>query len=91
MDFGHTDDDEAKAIDLRETRRRFLLAREQAPQCSAEHDQRSASCATGRYRNGAQVLSSAPETASPSDVSCRAASRPMPTESDMLTLWTERI
>ena len=26
MDVGHTDSDEAKAVDLRETRRRFLLA-----------------------------------------------------------------
>jgi hypothetical protein len=92
MDVGHTDNVEAKAVDLRETRRRFLLAREEVAKCSAEQSGRSASCATGRFRNGAQVLSSAPETASPSDVSGRAAGRrPMPTESDMLTLWTERI
>jgi hypothetical protein len=28
--------DHAKSVDLHETRRRFLLAREQAAQCSAE-------------------------------------------------------
>jgi hypothetical protein len=37
----------------------------------------------------AQVLASAPETASPSGVSCPAASRP--TDNDMLAPWTERI
>ena len=36
MDFRHTDPDAAEAADLRETRRRFLLAREQASQCSAD-------------------------------------------------------
>jgi hypothetical protein len=36
MDLRHTDSDAAEAADLRETRRRFLLAREQASQCSAD-------------------------------------------------------
>jgi hypothetical protein len=63
MDVGHTDSDEAKAVDLRETRRRFLLAGERASECSPSSTGRSASCAAGRYRNGAQVVSSAPETA----------------------------
>jgi hypothetical protein len=37
MHLEHTDHDEAKPVDLGETRRRFLLAREQASQCEAEH------------------------------------------------------
>jgi hypothetical protein len=53
MDVEHTDSDEAKAADLRETRRRFLLARERASVLAEQY---------------------------------RAASRPMPTESDLLTL-----
>jgi hypothetical protein len=63
MEVGHTDSDEAKAVDLRETRRRFLFARERASKCSPSSTGRSASCAAGRYRNGAQVFSSTPETA----------------------------
>jgi hypothetical protein len=34
MNAGHKDNDE-EAVDLRETRRRFLLGREQASHCSA--------------------------------------------------------
>jgi hypothetical protein len=75
MHVGHTESNEANTVDLGETRRRFLLAREQASPCSPSSTGRSAGCATGRYPNGAQVLPSAPETASPSD---------------MLTLWIER-
>jgi hypothetical protein len=63
MDAGHTQGDEANAVDLRETRRRFLLAGERPAECSPSSTGRSASCATGRYRTGARVLSSAPETA----------------------------
>ena len=36
MSQRHTDCGEIEAVDLSETRRRFLLAREQASQCSAE-------------------------------------------------------
>ena len=36
MSHRHTDCGEIEAVDLSETRRRFLLAREQASQCSAE-------------------------------------------------------
>jgi hypothetical protein len=36
MNADHMNHDHAKAVDLHETRRRFLLAREQAAQCSAE-------------------------------------------------------
>jgi hypothetical protein len=63
MDVGNTDSDEAKARDLRETYRRFLPARERACQCSPSSTGRPAGCAAGRYRNGAQVFSTAPETA----------------------------
>jgi hypothetical protein len=91
MDVGYADSNEAKSVDLRETRADSFSPANRPLSARPSSTGRSASCATGRYRNGAQVLSSAPETASPSDVSCRAASRPMPTESDMLTLWTERI
>lgn len=37
MDFEHTDCDEAEAVDFRETRGRFLLARARAIQCWTEH------------------------------------------------------
>jgi hypothetical protein len=80
MDLGHTDDD-VKAV----VRRRPLLAGEPTPLRAAEQYERSASGAAGGYRNGAQVLSSVAGSASPSDVARWAASRPMPTESDMLT------
>jgi hypothetical protein len=37
MHVEDTDTEQARPVDLGETRRRFLLAREQASQCSAEH------------------------------------------------------
>ena len=36
MHADHMSRDQTKTVDLHETRRRFLLAREQAAQCSAE-------------------------------------------------------
>ena len=62
MNAGHKDNHQAEGDDLRATRRRFLLARELASQCSAGQLGRFAHCATRRYGNGALVSSRAPHS-----------------------------